>query len=111
LPQHGIYERSLAVVNMGNDGDIPYRLGHRGDFPSFGLANRAMVGARQEGELPHSAALSILPAGGIGDAGAGKITARREVYDCWRTNYYAGSSRALRWCGKSRGDAFGRKFK
>jgi hypothetical protein len=29
LPQHGVYQRGLTVVNMGNDGDIAYRLGHR----------------------------------------------------------------------------------
>ena len=39
LPQHGVHESRLAVVNMGNDGDIAYRLGHRGAFPSFGSAN------------------------------------------------------------------------
>jgi hypothetical protein len=27
---------------MGNDGDIAYRLGHRGVFPSFGSADEAM---------------------------------------------------------------------
>jgi hypothetical protein len=25
------------VVNMGNDGDIAYRLAHRGGFPSLGF--------------------------------------------------------------------------
>jgi hypothetical protein len=30
------------MVNMGNDGDIAYRLGHRGAFPSFGSADEAM---------------------------------------------------------------------
>ena len=38
LPQHGINESGLTVVNMGDDGDITYRLGHRVAFPSFGLA-------------------------------------------------------------------------
>jgi hypothetical protein len=27
---------------MSNDGDIAYRLGHRGAFPSFGSADEAM---------------------------------------------------------------------
>ena len=29
LAQHGVDEGGLAVVNMGDDGDIAYRLGHR----------------------------------------------------------------------------------
>jgi hypothetical protein len=42
LPQHGVYEGCLAVVNMGDDGDIAYRLSHRGAFPSLGSAKRAI---------------------------------------------------------------------
>jgi len=30
------------VVNVGNDGDIAYRLGHGEAFLSFGSANQAM---------------------------------------------------------------------
>ena len=30
LPQHGVNQRGLAMVNMGDDGDIAYRLAHRG---------------------------------------------------------------------------------
>ena len=37
LPQHGVYKGCLAVVNMGNDGDIAYRLGHRCNVPSLGF--------------------------------------------------------------------------
>ena len=33
LAQHGVYEGCLAVVHMGNDGDITNRLSHRGAFP------------------------------------------------------------------------------
>jgi hypothetical protein len=32
LAQHGVHESCLAVVNVGDDGDIAYRLGHRGAF-------------------------------------------------------------------------------
>jgi hypothetical protein len=49
LPQHGVYEGCLAVVNMGNNGDIAYRLSHRGAFPSSGLAKRAMGLERNTG--------------------------------------------------------------
>jgi hypothetical protein len=41
LAQHGVYEGCLAVVNVGNDGDITDGLGHRGAFPSFGWADMA----------------------------------------------------------------------
>jgi hypothetical protein len=34
LPQHGVYEGCLAVVHMGDDGDIAYRLSHR-EFSFF----------------------------------------------------------------------------
>jgi hypothetical protein len=68
LPQHGVYQGCLAVVNMGNDGDIAYRLGHRIAFPSFGSALEAIELGRQEGELPHIAALLILSAAEKGAA-------------------------------------------
>ena len=35
LAQHGVNEGGLAVVNMGDDGDIAYRLGHRCSVPSL----------------------------------------------------------------------------
>jgi len=35
LTEHGVHQRGLSVVNVGNDGDISNRLGHRGAFPSF----------------------------------------------------------------------------
>jgi hypothetical protein len=47
LAQHGVHESGLAVVDMGNDGDITYRLGHRGAFPSFGSADGLGVGGRK----------------------------------------------------------------
>jgi hypothetical protein len=46
LAQHGVHESCLAVVNMGDDGDITYRLGHRGAFPSSGLADGLWVGGQ-----------------------------------------------------------------
>ena len=48
LPQHGVYEGCLAVVNVGNDGDIAYRLGHRCGFPSLGVWPRVAWGWRCE---------------------------------------------------------------
>ena len=34
LAQHGVNESGFAVVDMGDDGDIAYRLGHKCGFPS-----------------------------------------------------------------------------
>jgi hypothetical protein len=55
------------MVDMGDDGDIAYRLRHRefflfvqAAFPSS--EGGSGVGRRHGGELPHSAAPSILPA-------------------------------------------------
>jgi hypothetical protein len=49
---------------MGNDGDIAYRLGHRGAFPSFGSADEALglgekTGVRDQGSEGPYGALSI----------------------------------------------------
>ena len=72
LPQHGIYEGCLAVVNMGNDGDIAYRLGHR-EVLSFlfrppNFERRGYGGwERHGGESPHNAAISILSAGCVSE--------------------------------------------
>jgi hypothetical protein len=62
LAQHGVHEGGLAVVNMGDDGDITYRLGHRGAFPNSSLADGLWIGGRKYSNVPHSAAVSILSA-------------------------------------------------
>ncbi len=43
LAQHGVNQRGLAVVDMGDDGDIAYRLGHESwGFLYFDSAARAV---------------------------------------------------------------------
>ena len=37
LPQHGVYQRRLSMINMGNDGDIAYRLAHKCKIPFLGF--------------------------------------------------------------------------
>jgi len=60
------------MIDVGNDGDISYRLGHRGAFsflfgsPPTGEGT-CEVGGRHRGELPHGAAVFILPAAGFWD--------------------------------------------
>jgi hypothetical protein len=41
LAQHGVHKSGLAVVNMGDDGDIAYRLGHR-EFSFYWFGRWAM---------------------------------------------------------------------
>jgi hypothetical protein len=50
LAQHGVHERCLAMVDMGDDGDIAYRLSHREFFsflfgPPFVETGRRWVGS------------------------------------------------------------------
>ena len=35
LAQHGIHECGLSMINMGDNGDIAYRLAHKFNFPSL----------------------------------------------------------------------------
>ena len=43
LAQHGVDERGLAVVDVGDDGDIAYRLAHSAMFPSLGFGRAGRV--------------------------------------------------------------------
>jgi hypothetical protein len=60
LAQHGVHESGLAVVNMGNDGDITYRLGHREFFlllawpMGYGLGDNTVISG-QGSESPFGA--------------------------------------------------------
>ncbi len=64
LAQHGVNEGGLAVVNMGNDGDIAYRLGHRYSFSFSRVRPRRAVrlGDKIRNNWPRGAANSILAA-------------------------------------------------
>ena len=35
MAQHGIHECGLSMINMGDNGDIAYRLAHKFNFPSL----------------------------------------------------------------------------
>jgi hypothetical protein len=51
------------MVNVSNDGDIPYRLGSRHGIPFlvFGRLGFAL-GCKKRSDAPHSAAISIVTA-------------------------------------------------